>query len=465
MQNLENIAGLEDNIMNIDMTLMFLSTGYFNSWNCLREVRQATFVHAAGMGALGDSSSAAAAIAERRRAMGVRLPAAEQEECSGGSSIVLVREAEVFHGAVPVAQLLAECPRQIGCSDHVTSFNSDCAECRVCSMDIKAALAAQAKRAGVIDWMRAHAFKMVSLKQIVQQMLAQPDGMSRDLTIPGELTSKEFVMPEQAPTQVLFFSDCCLGGELPDLLQAAVPNIELRPMAGDVPDPPLEQLIAEARYGKTDTRLLVVVHDGCFKDGRVVGALKLALENKIAVSLLHEADADFGGCDFGAVMSQCPPALKSVRGFDGMRLFDAIAVQWSRGGHQPVSLQLLAMSLGAVLADKAQGAWGGAAAAFHQRASQVASAMCGLASSLKPRARTLTELTGQDSSSWKHIDRAAMPGGAMSDLTSDDIGWDTFGEAAEKSFKNPLHAGAAVVAAAPQEPAAGESRSGQSRVI
>jgi len=62
VENLANIAGLEDNITNIDMTLMFLSKGYFTSWNCLREVRHATFVHALSIGTADGSTAAAAKV-------------------------------------------------------------------------------------------------------------------------------------------------------------------------------------------------------------------------------------------------------------------------------------------------------------------------------------------------------------------------------------------------------------------
>jgi hypothetical protein len=80
----------------------------------------------------------------------------------------------------------------------------------------------------------------------------------------------------------------------------------------------------------------------------VVASIRYALTQQIPVTLVHEADADYSGCDFGTIMGQCPPDLKQIRGFNGLKLFDPIAVQWSRGAHQPVSVRLLAMSLGAI---------------------------------------------------------------------------------------------------------------------
>jgi hypothetical protein len=115
------------------------------------------------------------------------------------------------------------------------------------------------------------------------------------------------------------------------------------------------------------TRLLVVVHDKCFENDLVVKSLTFALTNKIPVALLHEADADHGGCTFGSIINQCQPGLKQIVGFDDMKLFGPIAVQWSRGPHQPVSIRLLAKSLGARVAPPHQRLCGAIAGAFAQR--------------------------------------------------------------------------------------------------
>jgi hypothetical protein len=333
VENLANIAGLEDNISNIDFTLMFLSKGYFTSWNCLREVRHATFVHSIGIGAVDTaSSSAAAAVAEHRSKAGI----------APGGALILVREAEEqMHGGAPLKTLLAECPGKVGCSEHVFSFDTGCLECGACSIDIRAALTAHADGpADVIDWIRFTDFKMVSLKQIVQQMLVvgpPSAGSSKlSLSIPGELTSRRLVMPTRPRTRVLLHRGCHLSDELPGMLRQVVPDIDI-------------SLLADGALGVVheDIVLLVVVHDGCWTDARMVASLKFALENKIPVALLHEADADHRGCEFGSIIGQCPPTLSKIKGRGGMRLFDPIAVQFSRGAHQPISLHLLAISLGA----------------------------------------------------------------------------------------------------------------------
>ena len=331
VENLTNIAGLEDNITNIDFVVMFLSKGYFKSWNCLREIRQATFVHALSTGALDKSSSvAAASVAKRRNAMSIQ---------AGGSSIILVRETdEQNHGGAPLKHFLAECPEKIGCSDHTKAFDSSCQQCCSCPIDIQAALRAHASSVGAIDWIRFTDFKMISLKQIVQQMLVA----SQPLHIPGELSSMPLAMPMQPQPHVLMHRGCNLSDALPELLQQAAPGIIIEFLDGS------EHQIKDHSAGEA-TVMLVVVHDRCFEDHNLVASIKAALECKMAVVLLHEADTDHKGCVFNEIIEQCPPELMGIAGFGGAKIFDNIAVQWSRGPHQAVSILLLAKSLGATV--------------------------------------------------------------------------------------------------------------------
>jgi hypothetical protein len=142
---------------------MFVSKGYFKSWNCLREVRQAVLVHSAGLrAAAGDSKvrtalvdrgpaerAACADIVARRSKLGLPL---------GVSSIILIRETdEQNHGGVSKAELLGQCPELIGCADHVFGFVRDCDKCGGCAVDVRAALQAHADGHGgaAIDWVRA----------------------------------------------------------------------------------------------------------------------------------------------------------------------------------------------------------------------------------------------------------------------------------------------------------------------
>ena len=358
VENLQNVADLEANISSSDMTLMFLSRGYFSSWNCLREVRHATFVHCSGHSAAESTEQARLSFESTRQSEARGRANTHRGQLGiplGGSRLILVRETdEQYHGGLPKTEILAQCPRKIGCADHVFKFVASCPECCDCQIDIQAEVRAHANRpGGVVDWIRFKDFKMISLKQIVQQMLvaAHPGGGGHELSIPGELSSTSWSLRTQPQTRVLLHSGCHLSDELPGLLQTVLPGIVvvfLDGGVGAVPQP-LADAAGQAGGRTTQQQLVVVVHDKCFENDRVVSSLEFALTNKIPVVLLHEADADFQGCPFGSVIGQCPPKLSTIAGFGGAKIFDPIAVQWSRGAHQAVSIRLLAKSLGATM--------------------------------------------------------------------------------------------------------------------
>ena len=101
-------------------------------------------------------------------------------------------------------------------------------------------------------------------------------------------------MPEQIqPPHVLLHGGCHLSDELPELLRQAVPGMNIVVM-GD-PGTQLKSAVNESGVAA----LLVVAHDGCFKDEEVVASLRFALESKLRVCLLHEADSEHRGCVFG----------------------------------------------------------------------------------------------------------------------------------------------------------------------
>jgi hypothetical protein len=357
VENLTNVDDLESCITNIDTTLMFLSAGYFKSWNCLRETRCAIAqtVPALRVGeAKSELTRQGEALRRHRSSLGIPL---------GGSSIILVRETdEQYHGGLSKTELLERCPEQIGCKDHVFIFDADCQGCCDCPINIKLALQAHSDGpGGMIDWLRYQDFKIISLKQIVQQMLLvmQPGGGALELSIPGELSGTSWEMPRCPRTRVLVHRGCHLSDELPDLLQQIVPGMAVALLddggADEVPQFLADAAAQAGRRVEVATHLLVVVHDKCFDNARVVTSLQFALTNKIAVALLHEADAEYGGCPFGSIVEQCPLGLRQISGFSGMKLFGPIAVQWSRGPHQSASIRLLAKSLGAVPAQQQRG--------------------------------------------------------------------------------------------------------------
>jgi hypothetical protein len=232
-------------------------------------------------------------------------------------------------------------------------------------------------------------------------------------------------MSKQPPcARVLLLRRCHLSDELPGLLKQAVPEIEIELMGDDTGSDGVPRLLADAAFntaGSSRTvRLLAVVHDGCFQDDCVVRSLAFALENKVPIALLHEADAGNRGCTFGTIIGQCPSELMQIRGHGGAKLFDAIAVQFSRGPHQPVSIRLLAMSLGA---EAAQRQWPKSPMPCLRRLQHASMQIC------QPKHRS-----SQDS------------GIQLDTIATDDgeVGWhhgieSTAGEAGTGATANPLH--------------------------
>jgi hypothetical protein len=220
-----------------------------------------------------------------------------------------------------------------------------------------------------------------------------------------------------------------MSDELPRLLAELVPNMVVQLMDDDRGGAEVPRLLADAvgqaEGGEVVTRLLVVVHDKCFEHDSVVKSLTFALTNKIPVALLHEADADFGGCTFGSIINQCQPELRQIVGFDGMKLFGPIAVQWSRGQHQPVSIRLLAKSLGATVAQQHRLCHGGIAACCRRVAGAFAERRAGLSQLQLPTQPE--DRNGEDSNN----------------IASDEVGWhhgieSTAGEAGTQATANPL---------------------------
>jgi hypothetical protein len=370
------------------MTLLFLSRDYFKSWNCLREVRHAMIVHMHAQD--GFVSMQGQAVADRRGARGVHMR----------SSIVLVRETdEVFHGGQPIDELLQACPEQIGCEGHVKAYDGACAGCHGFPVDVRAALTKHAASAGpglgVIEWWRTKAFKVVSLKQIVQSMLLAKHGQGGADKLPkalgpasqlkaecgvyvsGEIDTLPCHMPRGAAPRVLLHSECHLTEDLRRLLAGAVGGLDLQVVDGDSSvdvevasageadaESDVGRILRAAAVAAHPVILLVVVHRGCFKQVRVVRSLLLALQTKTQIVLVHESDVKNNGCTFSDVIGSCPPAVMGLRGYNGQKVFEPIAVQWTRGAHQPVSVRILAQALGAKLASTA-GTCAGLAASLH----------------------------------------------------------------------------------------------------
>jgi hypothetical protein len=320
VENLTDIGGLEKLIEGSDVTLFFLSEGYLESWNVLREVRHAisTFL---------------------KRACG----------------IILVREPEKIHGKVSMDDISKSCPQHIGCAVHVKSYDPSCSECAECPVDIRGFMhnrvcGSSSATCGVIDWFRVKDYKIISLKLIVQQMLvAAATTADVQLKLRDELGSKQIIFRQRLPLpRVLVFTpmhtQCRLSQDARQHLLELTPGIKVTGIGHGEYGPSLSTLIRDPNYS---SRLVVPVYDGVFEDKQAVDALQLALEAAIPVVLLHERDPAHLGCEFGKIFDACPSHIKGIRGHNGQKIFDPIAVAWVRGAHNDVSVRLLALSIGA----------------------------------------------------------------------------------------------------------------------
>jgi hypothetical protein len=337
IENLTDIGGLEKNIEGSDMTLMFLSRGYFGSWNCLREVRHAMMVHLGCDANFDNHTEMTEAVVDRRFAQGA----------IANSHVILVRETdEAMHGGAPLDELLATCPERIGCGDHVCGYDDGCEACCGCPLNMRAALANHASSdkagRGVVEWRRAQAFKLVSLKRIVQHLLlSRPDVGKRatsrvddalsksnhakngfgEVYVSGEIDSVIYAIPRSTSrrhhgtsARVLMQRGNHLSDQLPALLRHAVKGIDI-----EVLDVTELALLTTANMTRRPI-LVVCVHRGVFKNPAVVGALHLALSRKLQIVLVHESDAKNRGCEFGEIIGHAPASIKVPKGFNNQKV-------------------------------------------------------------------------------------------------------------------------------------------------
>ena len=388
-EDLDDIGGLEGLIERADMTLVFLSEGYYSSWNALREMRHALLVNSAGEWGNSSAGTLAAVEAyERRRGLGVKT----------STNIILMREPAKIHGAMSIESIVNTCPEKIGCEQHVLHFDDNCQHCAEFPLNVREFIHERTRIAlgddhGVITWQRVKAYKMVSLKQVVQQMLVgtriTKSGQACEVRLNDELLHKRCVLPVPSRNRtariLLHMSkhgDCPISMELQRALPALLPGVSVtelrqgridrsavpgstvhaRSHTGAGPNDDFMESTMEAaffRHKDPDfaSSLVVPVYKDCFADEQAVRRILLALKAAIPVVLVHEQDPQHRGCEFGVIFDACPVQLKAVRGCKGMKLFDPIAVAWVRGPHQDVSTKLLARALGATFVSADHEQW------------------------------------------------------------------------------------------------------------
>jgi hypothetical protein len=346
VDNLEDLASLEHMLAATSVTLLFLSSKYFDSWNCLREVRQAVLLDEerqlrweSGGGAAGAGTGTGAGAASRT---------------------ILMRETAATHGAEQMESLLGQCPEYIGCSEHVKHYQGGrggCVECGRGVTSVREFLRAHSQNPAqpVLQWVRAKHFKTVTLKQVVTRVLGVvEDDPHPCVYLPGELALQVLAFPGGAPeagsaaAPILLYRASHLRAEIEAVLEGMGGEVVAFGARTDAEREAFELGIAQGGAGGGRCpRLVLVVCDRAFADAQLRGCIRLALERKVPITLVHDGDARHGGCEFADVINQCPAELKTVAGFANQQLFDPVAVPWMRGEHLCVSTRLLALALGA----------------------------------------------------------------------------------------------------------------------
>jgi hypothetical protein len=152
IENLTAINDLEAIIDKSEVILIFLSTGYFSRWNCLREARQTL-------------------VAKK--------------------PTILLREIALMHGGGDESLMMHEFSSQLNQTLH-NSFDEAHEIPGVA--DIKEALITNIKEHGLVLWHRIVSFKQATLKMIVSRMLQQ-DQVRNHLVIAGEVRLEDAKPP------------------------------------------------------------------------------------------------------------------------------------------------------------------------------------------------------------------------------------------------------------------------------
>ena len=315
---LDDVGRLEESVADSATFLVFLSAGYFESWNCRRELY--------------------AALASDR-------------------PFIAVHEADTSKGGAPIAALQAEC-------------NTSCVEVAPQahpSYSGPEELLAKIFDLPPITWVRVHDFQIESLKEISLRMLRHSQHYRS-----GSLLAAGVAVPSQVgpyalhhPVTILVCRDnngarnvaeevavaAEEGGRrlsrrlsAPSSTTSATRTVVVREAEGVLCDeaPPTEL--------ETDTVLLLYLTSRTFLDegGTVARMVQTAMDRRIPIALVAEQEPSRGGCPFAQLLQQTPRVLQQPP----YKLYDTLAVPlFPSMEHRRVSLRHILRSMGAVPCD------------------------------------------------------------------------------------------------------------------
>ncbi|EOD27306.1 hypothetical protein EMIHUDRAFT_114743 [Emiliania huxleyi CCMP1516] len=310
VDNLEDVGRLEESVADAMTFLVFLSAGYFKSFNCRRELYAA---------------------------LGSNRP------------FIPIQEADVDKGGASIEALKAEC-REHCIETAPAAYPSYSGPDEM--------LARVFEEAEPIVWVRVNAFQLESLKAIALRMLLHS---SYYASRPAELAAGVMVPRQPGP--------CAFSGPVTILVcrsNTGADGIarELKTAAGEAHGSAAADTDAivmirdaeEALEGADAAPLsghvvfLLYLNDKTFLDagGAVARLVQAAMDRRIAIAPIHEQEPARGGVPFRNFFQQTPQVLQQPP----YKLYDTVAVSlYPSVEHRRVSLRLVLRSMGAVPCD------------------------------------------------------------------------------------------------------------------
>jgi hypothetical protein len=343
VENLDSIGALEDLISKSETVLVFLSTGYFARWNCLREVHES--------------------IVRKK-------------------DIVLMREVAEMHGGGELSLVFNEIEHHKGLWAKLDEAHGD----KAGTIDLQEALFGE-DRGGTLLWHRVLEFKRAALKMLIGRVLQQQGVEHTGLSIPGELTLHRLKIAPLMTQQKYHLclpqhesSSSKIEGKLRKLLQsmpssksfkrAASSSVSAQPVrSGDLSKAISSSFAgASVRSAEEQVKIGICGEGGCqldnssnlflpmstaaFANEALMHELRYALVRGVNVVAVHARDPAAAVEGFDEFISACPADIKSGlvlyqgREVQCPRLFDALAVDWfDAPGYTQVSLMLLLSKL------------------------------------------------------------------------------------------------------------------------
>lgn len=296
VDDLEDIGNLRKYVQHSHAFLVFLSDGYFDSENCLKEVDAAVDL---------------------------------------GKPIVLMHEADQKQGKVDdLSELALRCPAKY----RQVLFGADEAPFPRLNLSFEAGTELQSQ--GVINALpsipfhRMRDFQLISLRLIASSILNIP---YTSLVVPGELTEFDIWVPKVQ----IHTSRYNKGAE------AVAHELKLKcvnPSNIDITTDPFQQ---DGLDGVQHWQFLYLNTD-TFVDKPALSEDIRKLPHFDRMILIHECDPAHGGCPFQKLLDVTPTDLK------GRYLYSKLAIPWQPSPHKEASIRLALKAIGAraVTADR-----------------------------------------------------------------------------------------------------------------